>query len=142
MYFTIDNSAIAEEKGIIQKAAQNLLREKMSIHKRWLSFVLLEDISFKELLTKLKQVFERTLVCEDEEGRYIGKAECDGFTVTLIDKEDRLSEFLCDENYSLEIMITSDDYLNSYFEDFIKDTLRNGNIKWERSVWAHDKLPQ
>ncbi len=61
MYFTIDNSAIAEEKGIIQKAAQNLLREKMSIHKRWLSFVLLEDISFKELLTKLKQVFERTL---------------------------------------------------------------------------------
>ena len=130
MYFTIDNSAIAEEKGIIQKAAQNLLREKMSIHKRWLSFVLLEDISFKELLTKLKQVFERTLVCEDEERRYIAPADCDGFTVTLIDKEDRLSEFLCDENYSLEIMITSDDYLNSYFEDFIKDTLRNGNINY------------
>ncbi|HHK9551672.1 hypothetical protein VB265_07350 [Enterobacter sichuanensis] len=114
----------------------------MSIHKRWLSFVLLDDISFKELLTKLEQVFERTLICEDEEGRYIAKAECDGFTVTLIDKEDRLSEFLCDENYSLEITIRSDDYFNSNFENFIKETLRNGNIKWGRSVWAPDKLSQ
>lgn len=114
----------------------------MSIHKRWLSFVLLDDISFKELLTKLEQVFERTLICEDDEGRYIAKAECDGFTVTLLDKEDRLSEFLCDENYSLEITIRSDDYFNSNFENFIKETLRNGNIKWGRAVWAPDKLSQ
>ena len=114
----------------------------MSIHKRWLSCVLLEDLSFKELLTKLEQVFERTLVCEDDEGRYIAKTECDDFTVTLIDKEDRLSEFLCDENYNLEITIRSDDYFNSNFENFIKETLRNGNIKWERSVWAPDEISQ
>ncbi|MEG6185553.1 hypothetical protein UXP39_24325 [Enterobacter sichuanensis] len=114
----------------------------MSIHKRWLSFVLLDDISFKELLTKLEQVFERTLICEDDEGRYIAKAECDGFTVTLIDKEDRLSEFLCDENYSLEITIRSDDFFYSNFENSIKENLRNGNIKWGRSVWAPDKLSQ
>ena len=39
-------------------------------------------------------------------------------------------------------MITSDDYFNSNFEDFIKETLRNGNIKWERSVWAPDEISQ
>lgn len=113
----------------------------MNTHKRWLSFVLIDDGSFDELLVKVEKAFKHKLSCEDDEGRYIAKAKLDDFSVTVIDKIDRLSEFLCDENYTLEIAITSDKYFNSDFENHLKEVLNNNSIKWERLVWAPNKLP-
>lgn len=112
----------------------------MNIQKRWLSFVLVDDSSFDELLTKIEQAFKHKLSCKDDEGRYIAKAEFDGFSIKVIDKVDRLSELLCDENYTLEITITSNEYFNSNLESHIKEILSNNAIQWERSVWAPNKL--
>lgn len=113
----------------------------MNIHKRWLSFVLVDDSSFDELLTKIEQAFKHKLSCKDDDGRYIAKAEFDDFSIKVIDKIDRLSELLCDENYTLEITITSDEYFNTNFENHVKGILSNNAIQWERSVWAPNKLP-
>lgn len=113
----------------------------MDIHKRWLSFVLVDDSSFDELIAKIEQVFKHNLSCEDDGGRYIAEAEFDGFSIKVIDKIDRLSELLCDENYTLEITITSDKYFNVNFENHVKGILSNHAIQWERSVWAPAKLP-
>lgn len=113
----------------------------MNIHKRWLSFVLVDDGSFDELLTKIEQAFKHKLSYMDDEGRYIAKAEFDDFSIKVIDKIDRLSELLCDENYTLEITITSDEYFNANFENHVKGILSNNAIQWERSVWAPNKLP-
>lgn len=112
----------------------------MNTQKRWLSVVLVDDSSFDELLTKIEQAFKHKLSCKDDEGRYIAKAEIDGFSIKVIDKIDRLSELLCDENYTLEITITDNEYFNSNFEDYIKGILNNNAIQWERTVWAPNKL--
>ena len=110
------------------------------MQKRWLSFILVDDSSFDELLTKIEQAFKHKLYCKDDAGRYIAKAELDGFSIKVIDKVDRLSELLCDENYTLEITITYDEYFNSNFENHVKGILSNNAIQWQRSVWAPNQL--
>lgn len=112
----------------------------MNIQKRWLIFILVDDDSFDELLTKIELAFKHKLSCKDDEGRYIAKAALDGFSIKVIDKVDRLSDLLCDENYTLEITITSDEYFNSNFESHVKAILSNNSIQWERSIWAPSKL--
>lgn len=108
----------------------------MNTYKRWLSFVLVDNSSFEELLTKIELAFKQKLSCEDDEGRYIAIANFDGFSIKVIDKIDRLSEFLCDDHYTLEITINTDGYFNYNFENHIKEILTNNSIHWGRSVWA------
>ncbi|HHQ6535294.1 TPA: hypothetical protein ACSTJY_000601 [Serratia fonticola] len=43
--------------------------------KRWLIFVLEEDIAFSELILKLEQVFDISLPYKDDKGCYIVKAD-------------------------------------------------------------------
>ncbi|KEA51383.1 hypothetical protein DT73_18690 [Mangrovibacter sp. MFB070] len=112
----------------------------MNTKKRWLSFVLTSNDSFDELLIKIQQAFKCKLSSEDDEGRYIAKARLGGFSIKVIDRVDRLSELLCDENYTLEIEITSDEYFNYDFEKNIRKILNDNSILWERLVWAPDKL--
>ncbi|MEM8323546.1 hypothetical protein Q4S25_09705 [Morganella morganii] len=108
----------------------------MNTYKKWLSFVLVDDNSFSELLTKIERSFKQRLSCEDDEGRYIATAKFDGFKIKVIDKIDRLSELLCDDNYTLEITIYTEEYFNSSFENYIKEILNSNGLQWERSVWA------
>lgn len=113
----------------------------MISNRRWLSFVLSEDLSFDELLIKIGRAFKHNLSCEDDEGRYIARANCGIFSIEVIDKVDRLSEFLCDDNYVLEVIIDSDEYFNSDFDKNIKKILSDNLILWERAVWAPAPLP-
>lgn len=110
-------------------------------NRRWLSLVLSEDLSFDELLIKIGRAFKHNLSCEDDEGRYIARAKCGVFSIEVIDKVDRLSEFLCDDNYVLEVIIDSDEYFNSDFDKDIKKILSDNLILWERAVWAPAPLP-
>lgn len=111
----------------------------MTIFKKWLSFVLVDNSSFEDLVKKIELAFDKKLSCEDDEGRYIATAICNGFTLKVIDKIDRLSDFLCDENYTLEILINNEDYFSSTFENHIKRILHIYSLKWERVVWAPNK---
>lgn len=113
----------------------------MGINNRWLSFVLIDDSTFDELVIKIERAFKHNLICVDDEGRYIASAELDSFCIKVIDKIDRLSEFLCDDHYTLEIAISSDKHFNFEFEKHIKEILNKNSVQWERSVWAPDKLP-
>ncbi|MWP63322.1 hypothetical protein GQ593_13405, partial [Gilliamella sp. Pas-s25] len=56
----------------------------MNIHKRWLTFVLVDNNnSFKEMLAKIEQAFKCKLSCKDEKGRYIARAELDNFSIAV-----------------------------------------------------------
>ncbi|EEC5265557.1 hypothetical protein JK365_00210 [Salmonella enterica subsp. enterica serovar Ceyco] len=112
----------------------------MNLHKRWLTFVLSDDGSFDELIIKTEQAFKHKLICIDDEGRYIASADLDEFSIRVIDKVDRLSELLCDEHHTLEIVINSERYFNYEFEEYIKKILHENGIQWQQSVWAPDKL--
>lgn len=112
----------------------------MSINKRWLTFVLSDDGSFDELIIKTELAFKHKLICIDDEGRYIASADLDEFSIKLIDKVDRLSELLCDEDYTLKITICSEEYFNDEFEEYIKKILHENGIQWKRCVWTPDKL--
>ncbi|EDS6041286.1 TPA: hypothetical protein O7X39_000654 [Salmonella enterica] len=112
----------------------------MNLHKRWLTFVLSDDGSFDELIIKTEQAFQHKLICIDDEGRYIASADLDEFSIRVIDKVDRLSELLCDEHHTLEIVINSERYFNYEFEEYIKKILHENGIQWQQSVWAPDKL--
>ncbi|EOW7639077.1 hypothetical protein ACO0LQ_004249 [Salmonella enterica] len=92
----------------------------MNLHKRWLTFVLSDDGSFDELIIKTEQAFKHKLICIDDEGRYIASADLDEFSIRVIDKVDRLSELLCDEHHTLEIVINSERHFNYEFEEYIK----------------------
>lgn len=108
----------------------------MSAQKKWLSFVLKEDVSFDELLLKIERAFEVKLPCEDDEGRYIAKAKLNNFNIEVVDRVDRLSKELCDENYTLDIISSSEELFSRTFENDIKNILSEGDIRWERFVWA------
>ncbi|EBA5557753.1 hypothetical protein EL09_23955 [Salmonella enterica subsp. enterica] len=112
----------------------------MNLHKRWLTFVLSDDGSFDELIIKTEQAFKHKLICVDDEGRYIASADLDEFSIRVIDKIDRLSELLCDEHYTLKIIIHSERYFNYEFDGYIKNILSENGMQWKRSVWTPDKL--
>jgi hypothetical protein len=109
----------------------------MNINTRWLTFVLVDNNeSFQEIQAKIASAFQCKLSCKDEKGRYIARAKLANFSIAVIDKIDMLSELLCDEHYTLEITVISDEYFNSEFESYIKKILTNHFIQWKRSVWS------
>ncbi|ELY4609806.1 hypothetical protein ACI5CP_002665 [Cronobacter turicensis] len=108
----------------------------MKNKKRWLSFVLEGECLFEELVSKFSQLFNKHFAVIDDEGRYIAIADTGRYTVNIIDKVDRLSDYLCDDNYVFEVIIKDDLLFNHKFEGEIKDILSKGDIKWERFVWA------
>ncbi|EJC1154361.1 hypothetical protein ACLF30_003749 [Cronobacter sakazakii] len=108
----------------------------MKNKKRWLSFVLEDDCLFEELVSKFSRLFNKHFSIIDDEGRYIASADAGIYTVNIIDKIDRLSDYLCDDNYVFEVIIRDDALFNLKFEDEIKNILSKGNVKWERFVWA------
>ncbi|MGQ6550285.1 hypothetical protein KGP17_10150 [Serratia sp. JSRIV001] len=110
--------------------------------KRWLIFVLEEDVPFSELILKLEQAFGISLPYKDDKGRDIAKAKLTDYDVRVIDRIDRLDEMLCDDNHVIEFIITNDDFFTYEFECKIKGFLDKNKIKWSRSVWAPNDLPQ
>jgi hypothetical protein len=108
--------------------------------KRWLIFVLEEDIAFSELILKLEQVFDISLPCKDDKGRYIAKAELKNCCIEVIDRIDRLGDFLCDENHVLQFVITNDDFFTSEFEGAKKRILDANKVMWSSTVWAPNDL--
>lgn len=108
--------------------------------RRWLRFVLFVDCSFADLLIKLSIAFNQQFLMRDDKGRYIAEADCNNYKVIVVDKVDRLSEMLCDDHYTLDVVINSDGYFNASFEGMIKYILRRHAIKWERSIWAPHPL--
>lgn len=107
--------------------------------KRWLSFVLAEDMPFCDLILKLEKVFGVSLPYKDDKGRYIAKAKLTDYEVQVIDRVDRVAEILCDEHHVLEFIITNDDFFTTEFEGDIKSFLNANQVKWSRSVWAPRK---
>ena len=110
--------------------------------KRWLIFVLEEDVPFTELILKLEQAFVISLPYKDDKGRDIAKAKLDDYDVRVIDRIDRLDEMLCDDNHIIGFIITNDDFFTYNFECKMKDFLDKNKINWSRSVWAPNDLPQ
>ncbi|MFK3775205.1 MULTISPECIES: hypothetical protein [Pseudomonas] len=108
---------------------------------RWLIFVLLEDCPFEQLLRRTQQAFGQPLQCKDDEGRYVASAQLGEFEVQVIDKEDRLGEFLSDDHYTLRVAIHGDDHFTLSFENRIKALLAQADLKWQRFVWAPDRTP-
>lgn len=130
------------EKAMSREGWENQGADNMLNIKRWLSFVLEEDIPFDELILKLEKVFGISLPYKDDKGRYIAKADLTDYEVQVIDRIDRLDEILCDDNHVLEFIITNDEFFTSEFEGKIKNLLGANKIKWSRAVWAPNDLPQ
>ncbi|MHA8111804.1 hypothetical protein ACX122_01535 [Kosakonia cowanii] len=110
--------------------------ERVVMKRRWLRFVLLEDCCFADLLIKLSVAFNQQFLMRDDKGRYIAEVVFDNYKIKVVDKIDRLNEMLCDSNYTLDVVIDSDEYFNISFEAIIKNILRKHAIKWKRSIWA------
>lgn len=108
--------------------------------KRWLSFVIEDDVPFKELILKLEKIFGINLPYKDDKGRYIAKAKLADYEIQVIDRVDRLDEILCDDNHVIEFIIMNDDLFTVEFEKKIKKFLDANNIKWNRAVWAPEDL--
>lgn len=103
---------------------------------RQLGILLLEDIPFEDLILKVENAFEIYLYCYDDKGRYVTKGNLDNYSIEVIDKIDRLGEFLCDENYVINIKINSSKLFNAQFENKIKNILKLGEIKWKDGIWT------
>ncbi|EOV9632274.1 hypothetical protein ACN5LM_003841 [Cronobacter dublinensis] len=108
-------------------------------NKRVLSFVLDGDYLFDEIVIKFSELVKKRFSIKDDEGRYIAIADVGIYTVSIIDKFDRLSDCLCDDNCVFEVLIEDDDLFDCKFETDIKNILANGNIKWESFVWAPER---
>ncbi|MCC9019925.1 hypothetical protein [Flavobacterium lipolyticum] len=101
-----------------------------------ISIVLLENISFEELILKIEKAFNVFLSVKNEKGRFVSKFDTEKFKVKVIDRYDDLDEILCDDYHTLELTFTnkeSFDYITN--ENLIKEILKN-NIKWEYGIWS------
>jgi hypothetical protein len=107
---------------------------------KYLTIVLLENIRFEELITKIERVFHISLPFKNEKGRLVAKVETKYFTIKVIDRYDDLSELLCDEHHILELTFQHNfplDYVEN--ENHIKKILKN-SIKWEYGIWSPVKI--
>lgn len=59
----------------------------------------MEGLLFEEVISKLSQLFNKDFSIIDDKGRYIANADFGIYTVNIIDKFYRLSDYLCDDNY-------------------------------------------
>ncbi len=103
---------------------------------RQLGILLLEDISFELLVLKVEKAFGIYFSSYDDKGRYVAKGNLNDYSVEVVDKIDRLSEILCDDNYLINIKINSDRLFNAQFENNIKKLLKIGGIKWRDGIWT------
>ncbi|MTD28229.1 hypothetical protein [Erwinia sorbitola] len=108
----------------------------MKKNNRRLSIVLLEDIPFDKLIPKLEKAFSIKLPYKDDKGRDIARATMEGYSLEVVDRIDRLGDFLCDDFHILYIILNSEDDFNSSFEDSISKNLKEGNIKWKYATWS------
>ncbi len=103
---------------------------------RQLGILLLEDISFEQLVLKVEKAFGIYFSSYDDKGRYVAKGNLNDYSVEVVDKIDRLSEILCDDNYVINIKINSDRLFNAQFENNVKKLLKIGGIKWRDGIWT------
>jgi len=102
-----------------------------------LSIILLEDISFEELVTKLEMAFHIDLPYENKKGRLVAEGANDIYSIELIDRVDELSESLCDEYFVLDLSFDDNECFDyDKYEFDIKAKLKNGDIKWRDGIWA------
>ncbi|WP_126225905.1 hypothetical protein [Burkholderia ambifaria] len=105
-------------------------------HGRCLSVVLLEDIDFEDLIKKIGNAFGVNLLVSDKKGRYVAGWRGEEFSIEVIDRLDRLGDFLSDENHVVDFFIKPGNNSNVEFEGKIKSILKNGGVKWARGVWS------
>ncbi|HGL6718968.1 hypothetical protein NTJ56_23095 [Burkholderia contaminans] len=103
---------------------------------RCLSVVLLEDVDFLDLVRKIENAFGVRLSVKDKKGRYIADWDGNDFSIEVVDRVDRLGDFLSDENHVVDVFIESDENFNEKFEGKIKSIFRNGGVAWSRAVWS------
>ncbi|MCR4465331.1 hypothetical protein [Burkholderia sp. SCN-KJ] len=103
---------------------------------RCLSVVLLEDVDFLDLVRKIQNAFGVRLSVKDKKGRYIADWGGNDFSIEVVDRVDRLGDFLSDENHVVDVFIESDENFNEEFEGKIKSIFRNGGVAWSRAVWS------
>ncbi|WP_218921211.1 hypothetical protein [Burkholderia sp. ABCPW 11] len=103
---------------------------------RCLSVVLLEDIDFEELVKKIENAFGVNLLVSDKKGRYVAEWEGGDFSIEVIDRVDRLGDFLSDDNHVIDFFVNSSNMSNLEFEGKIKSLLKSGGVKWARGVWS------
>ncbi|MBD2786197.1 hypothetical protein ID858_15830 [Xenorhabdus sp. DI] len=102
--------------------------------KRRLGIVLDVNSSFEDLVYKVSQAFNISLSIKDDKGRYIATGNLTKYKITVVDKEDRQSELLCDEHYTLELDMENEND-NYEYESEILNILFEANIKWIKGVW-------
>ncbi|MEG0186636.1 MAG: hypothetical protein RR704_24620 [Stenotrophomonas sp.] len=113
----------------------------MTATARWLIFVLTSDGSFEDVVRRAAEAFGHPFQCRDDEGRHVASARLTACEVEVIDKEDRLADFLCDDHYTLRVAIRGDDHFTLAFEAHVKALLEHAQLRWQRSVWAPDRHP-
>ena len=106
------------------------------MEEKYLSIVLLEDISFNKLVQKLEELFNDSLPYKNEKGRLIAQLTTDSFKLRVIDKHDNLHKDLCDDHYTIEFTISNVKPLDSEkIENKMKEKFKN-NIKWQYGIWS------
>lgn len=105
-------------------------------HHDILSFVLLEDITFKELVNKMSAAFCTQFEFENDEGRLIAIGDLERYKIFIIDKYDDLGEFMCDENYTIDIKPKDDVYNKIDIESKVVNKFKYHNILWKRGIWT------
>lgn len=105
-----------------------------------LTLTLLEDIPFKDLLSKIEKSFNVSTICKNQDGRLIAESMLEDYSISIIDRYDDLADFLCDKNHTLEFTIKYDNLFNfEIHEKRILELLKD-KIKWENSIWSPSKL--
>lgn len=85
-----------------------------------IKFKISKNIAFGDLMSKVASVFGAKLLCLDNDGKYIAKEVSRLCSVELVDKTDRSSELLCEDNYILKLGVICDTYSDDFFEENMK----------------------
>ncbi len=101
---------------------------------KYLSFDLLEDISFVDLILKMEQIFSISLPYNNQDGRLRAKGILSKFPIIVVDRHDDLAEFLCDKHHTLEFQILNTDFEEKEIENQIIEILKN-KIEWREAKW-------
>ncbi|MGG6230005.1 hypothetical protein [Tenacibaculum sp. SDUM215027] len=100
-----------------------------------LSFDLLEDIPFKDLISKMEKVFNISLPYKNQDGRLKAKGILNQHSIIVVDRHDDLADFLCDENHSLEFeILLNKDSEYKEIEKSIREIFKN-KIEWKEAKW-------
>lgn len=106
---------------------------------KYLNIVLLETISFQNLVSKINKAFEVNFTSINKKGRYIAEGYTKDYKIEVIDKVDELGDFLSDDNYTLSFSFPQSDKCKyDEMEIVIKNKLSLFDINWEYGVWSRD----